>query len=279
VIPDSVRVLERVTHRVPLGIRFRDDLTGRVVGDGLDVRLVEPLRSVSLHPNRSGVFFAHDLHGLRPFELDESVAGAPHRLGRIEVRDHVDRFHAFSFDPGPPFGGLVAAPPAAMPSPPSPPADDRFVPLCSTPARPVPAGTAAVRARLTLVSGEPAAGAALLVTPAGGSVARGVANAAGDVLVLFPYPEPHAGLPSPPPGSGSLSQETWTVTVAATVPTVVSPPGDGDPPDLSTFLDHVPAQLRTAASPTAPVTQATLRFGVELVLRSPGPDPELVVLV
>lgn len=250
-------LLETLVRVAPFGIRFWDAALDRTVDEGLQVTLVpdgQPFRRIPAFRNTSGVFVAQDLPGLRNWEFGAS--DRPALPFRVEVVDLAGRFHAVSFDADLPTDGLFEALCGSPPSPPDGPA--AVVPLFSLPSRPVPPGFAAVRGRLTLASGDGAHLASLDVGPA-----RGFADARGEVLTLVPYPEPSGSTGSPPfsPG-GKLTDQTWQVEVAASLPTV-----EPDPllPDLCAFALRRPASFGAGAA-------QTLVYGRDLVL------PELVVV-
>jgi hypothetical protein len=169
----------------PLGVRFRDDATGQVVGAGLEVSawpkpawddalrrqfgakqviarfpaLARSQRRVAV-PNHSGLYVFRNLPGLTDVERgagDDAFWSGPlandKRRFVVEVNDPYDRFLPFTFEADLPFRGpfnldcdLADSPPA--PAIPSGLAALAHVPLFSAPARPVPDGLAALRADL-----------------------------------------------------------------------------------------------------------------------------------
>jgi hypothetical protein len=265
--------LERWTSVAPLGVRFWDRPTAQPVWDGLRLVNLESGRRAA--PNRAGVFVATGLPGLRDAERgagDEAYWSSPpgRRPLGFELVDTLGRFHDIRFDAEVPFRGVfeedcgfVSSPPAA--APPS-------LPLFSLPSRPVPPGTAAVRAELTdAVTGAPAVWAVLEVTAPGVRTARGIADREGRVLVLLPYPEPPWHGASPPPGSRPLSAQTWTIELAVRYsPDSASPPLRPSeaqvPPDLCTVLTQLPAELTAGPAPGPAVETDELAFGRELTL-------------
>ena len=147
----------------------------------------------------------------------------------------------------------------------------------STPTRPVPAGTAVVRADLwDAVADAPAAWALLEVQAPGLPVARGLADAGGRATVLLPYPEP-AGLDGSPPSPDrrALSEQTWQVEISAYA--APQPPAPPDRADLCTVLSQPPATLLAGSPPATPVIEATLEYGRELVVRT-APSQSTLVL-
>jgi hypothetical protein len=128
---------------------------------------------------------------------------------------------------------------------------------------------AEVRAQLfdpVTAGGVPGAWALLAVTPPGLPAALGVADARGQVVVFFPYPEPAAFVPgSPPAASVPLTGQSWTVAVRASYAPAAAPPTI---PDLCATLAQPAASLWADAARSHALTAATLSFGRPLVLRS-----------
>jgi hypothetical protein len=102
----------------------------------------------------------------------------------------------------------------------------------------------------------------------------GVADAAGRVQVVLPYPEPrwHGG--SPPPGTVALADQTWRVSLAARY--TPGPPA-ADPPDLCAVLAQVPATLLAGPASSVPLTAGALVFGRPIALRTAGLSVLLLV--
>lgn len=275
----SVRILERDPHVTPLGLRFRDTVTGETVSDGLVVShpVTRPPGRASALVTPSGFFAASGFPGLRAAELgagDDAYWDDPPATGRyeIEVHDTLGRFHSFRFEAELPARGLFQL--ACVESY-SPPLGDGAVPLFSTPARTVPGGLGVLRADLWDADADaPAAWAVLEVTPDGGETVVGLADARGSVAVILPYPEPTALEASPPSRRLSLAEQTWSLDLR-----VLYEPASPVPalPDLCDVLGQSEATLVADDSPPAALTNATLEFGRELVVRSSG-RPELLVL-
>jgi hypothetical protein len=271
-------VLERVTRTALLGIRLWDRVTASAVSDGLE--LVEVGSGVRALPNRSDVFVLHDLPGLRESSFgagDAEFWASPPAAGvfTLELADRDGRFLPFRFHADAPTRDFLTET-CGLPAMSPPDALVAGVPLFSAPARQVPAGTAVVRADLWDAGADaPAAWAVLEVGAPGGPTYHGVADAAGRVAVLLPYPEPPWHGSSPPPGSRALSDQTWSLELSARYsPAAASPPlpdpGSGVPPDLCAVLTQQPATLVATASPFTPLASETLAFGRELVLRTTG---------
>lgn len=272
----TVDVIERSSHVTPVGVRLVDVMTGRTEADEIEVRFVRSRRALPITAFRtpSGVFAAHWVCGLREWELPRlnEAGDAVHlavtpRPFRLEVRDRSGRFFSFAVDGVPmPSAGLLVALGDSPPG--SPPAPGGALPLFSRPGRPAPASTAVIRARLLHHTGEPAAHAALEVTPAPDlPPVRGIADERGEVAAMFPYPKPPGFAGSPPTGSRRPLRETqWKVTYRVLTPVAGSPPDDGDLPQLSTFLDQAPATFAVLGSPPGPAGEHTLVYGRETSL-------------
>ena len=271
----ATRVFDRITRVTPLGIRFWDEVSARVVSDGFVVEVYqsgEPERRAAARPNRIGVFVLPCLPGSRDpaFELGVGDAAFWQHVQRrphvIEVSDCNGHFQPFTVEQLLPARGL-AVPPCLQPT--KPPAN--AVPVFSTPARPIPEGMAVLRADLiqVLPLGEPvpASWAVLEVHAAGQPPARGIADCQGRVAVIFPYPEPIAGPArpaSPPYSSGqSLWDQEWTVRLEAFYdPVAPAPPL----PDLCRTLAQRAAMLWADSNGALPLPAQTLRFGRELIV-------------
>jgi hypothetical protein len=262
-------VLERVTRVAPFGLRLLDAATGEAMSTSLEVTVrpadAEAGRAIRAFANRAGVFVALDLPGLRQAELgsgdDEYWASVEQRPFAVTVRDPLGRFLPIAFEVELPARGTVVP---------------DGLELFSAPARPVPAGLAVLRAQLWDADRDaPAAWAVLEVAPNGSPTARGLGDAEGRATVLFPYPEPVAAPASPPAGPARrpLADERWPVRVRAfyaaadPVPVV---------PELATVLAQPPATLLASASPPSQLTEGTLEYGRELVLRTAGLSVVLV---
>lgn len=147
------------------------------------------------------------------------------------------------------------------------------MPLFSSPARAAHAGAAVLRAELWDPSarggeGAPASYALLEARVAGRPTLRGVADDAGRVALVFPYPEPAGAIDGeghtlPPP---AFTSQEWEVGLRA----YYAPRPDAPPPlpDLNAVFAQPAADLWSDEARSAPLTKAVLRFGHELVVRS-----------
>src|SRR5262249_13645303 len=106
---------------------------------------------------------------------------------------------------------------------------------------------------------------------------RGIADEMGRAAVIFQYPAPRASpfaspLGSPPTGSGRpLFSQEWSLELRAFYsPNLASPPQQAlsEQPDLRFALGQKQAALWDDDALTTPVTEAVLRYGRELILRS-----------
>jgi hypothetical protein len=272
---------ERIQLTCALGLRFLDVATGALAGADVAVESVSRT-SLGLHAEAwpvnaprqktigtvtpSGVLAFHGLPGLR--ELEKSSAdypwgeAPPPREFQIEVIDKLGRFLPCTFTVTAPQRGL-----AQFADDGSPPwIEEGAAPLFSAPSRPIPGGLAAVRAEVRdLATGEPAAWALVEASySSGGSLrtARGLADDAGRVLLMFPYPEGQrrAYGASPPGNARGLSEQEWNLKLAffheAIVPVEKAA-------DYGRRLSQPAAAAVGGPSPLTSLTEATLRFGQE----------------
>ncbi len=276
-------------------------------------------RCTQAFTNRSGVYIFRNLPGLRDFERgagaeqflsgtpDAAIQGPPRRF-TIEVVDTFGRFLPFALSVMVPFRGLYTWTCEQTASPPE--VAETLVPLFSAPTRSVGSGLAVIRATLwDSVANLPAAWAVLEASIAGRRVARGFADSDGQVALFFASPAPTGPAfdPSGPPLAGgtntTLSEQTWVVQLQSYyAPGVSQSPGqspqaqsapaqgtrEGYPyqgrmvlpfPDLCAILWQAPASLWSDEGRTSPLTEVTLRFGQELVVRSSNTTPRSLLLI
>ena len=274
----ALRSLEWSSRTAPLGLRFWDRTSARLIGDGLEITAwpadAPALRATAV-PNTSGgwVLASLPLLGGSMRRSDDSDPWNPapaQRAYRVEVTDALRRFQPFSFAVRAPHQGFLAwqcnedaSPPIAAPL--------DAIPLFSSPVRPTPITLAALRSQLIdAATGEPAAWALLEVSAPGQPAYRGIADDQGRVAVLFAYPEASAVGAGPSlspigPADPPLTDQTWTLGLR--VHYTPRPPGDVSP-DLCTTLSQAPASLWEDSNRTSALTSATLRYGRELIVRS-----------
>jgi hypothetical protein len=283
--------LDRLTMAAPLGLRFHDTTSGELVGDGLSVwayPLGRPSAKRSAVGNRKGVYVLHHGYGLRErehgdgsrFYWDHPVP--PNKDFVIEVSDEQRRFQPFQFTASLPVEGiykwdvLLESPLSARTT----------VPLFSSAVRGVPSGMAVIRADLWDTSLDaPASWAMMEAYSAGKFIGRGVADEAGRIALIFPYPTPLPFTPGSPPGSplGSppvatsppLTEQVWPLELRAfytPLQPLLSPPDFIEAgtalPDLRFTLTQPAATMWADAAQTEILEETNLRFGRELILKS-----------
>lgn len=275
---DSSHLMERQTLVAPLGLRFHDAATGASVPDGLTVtvyRAANPSRRVLAFPNRTGIFVLQHAPGLLEVERGTGDAGywenlPPRKSFIIEVRDMLRRFQPFTFEARLPARGIYRWELEPQGSP-LPEEEQSSVPLYSAPARALAPGMAVIRMELwDALADRPAAWAlveALIDAPP--LTVRGFADERGRLALIFPYPEPppstHGSPLTSPSVSPSFMQQSWQIHLEASY---VSGRSVAALPDLRATLRQPPADLWTDTERNQPLTEVTLRYGRELVVRS-----------
>jgi hypothetical protein len=163
----------------------------------------------------------------------------------------------------------------------------RLAHLFSAASRNVPPGVGAIRADLVDdATGQPAAWAVVRVEIGGETETwTGIADEAGRVLVLVPYPVAQELQVGSPPGfgQGNIASQTWPVTIEVQY----SPGQLGYPADVSgagwpwtdtpslrdILLKQQAATIWIDSATPAAQLMATLNFGQDLVLRSESGSP------
>jgi hypothetical protein len=221
---------DRFVRHVPLGFAFRDASDLSLVGDGLEVRIVDaqrPFRRATLGPTPSGTWMTPRLPGLG-FELAETPADWPAkaRTFKVSVDDPFRRFLPIRFEAKLPVRGRFVWPdwagleqakiapllPAAAPAAYKP----DYLPLFPTIARAASGPRSTVRAQLAERqadgSDKPAAWAAMTVTVDGKIIALGIAGANGSIAVVGAYP----ALPAQTPEEAAQGRDevTWNAEIA-----------------------------------------------------------------
>jgi len=272
----------------PLGIRLWDLTLNLPIADGLAVNLRRAesnAPAVTAVLTRSGVYAFFGLPGLYAAEHPGPGGYGPPRTFRyvVTVQDLLGRYlpAVLVYTLNQTGAVLVQGSPDATPG-------ARVAHLFSAVSRTVPPGVGAVRADLwDYDANQPASWAVLRVQIGGQSETwTGIADAAGRVLVLVPYPVMQAlQLGSPPgTGQGSITSQSWPLTVEAlyspdqlTLPAAnfndVQWPWTGTP-SLRDILRKQQAALIWTSSLT-PATQLTanLNFGADLVLTTVSGSP------
>lgn len=278
--PFPYRVIERVSTVTPLGVRFVDTFSGAPVNTGLEVWAWPegtPTLRVPMRRAGSGAYAAHGLPGLRVFEAgagDDAFwetwrAPANKRVFVVEARDSLSRFL--------PVRARVEVPARGLAEPLSPallPADrGPGVPLFSAPTRMAPATAATIRGHLFDRSARhPASWAIVDAKLDGRVIAHGMADGDGQLLLLFPYPEPQSSWISPPPASPAspprrpLADQSWPIDIEVRYDRTL--PRHAAPDVGDALAQHPAGLLADAASPSLPLTQITLQYGSAAVLRT-----------
>ncbi|HET6980055.1 MAG TPA: hypothetical protein VFI24_27225 [Pyrinomonadaceae bacterium] len=284
----TLKTFDSISIVAPLGIRFRDELTGDVVSDGLNVAvyaLGRPAGKVQAIANPSGIFVVHHAPGLISVEHGQGDADfwnnlPPKKNFVVAVTDAARRFQPFQLDVQLPERGVFnwASPIAA-----SLPDLEPGIPLYSSPVRNVPPGMSVLRADLWDAARDlPAAWAILEAHVNNQLVARSIADDQGRIALIFPHPAPRPFTASAPLSSSPsaatgppLTEQTWPVDLRALYAPIDAPallPGElgleQQLPDLRAMLSQPEATLWADSDRTTPLETVTLNYGRELILKS-----------
>ncbi len=268
--------MERLALRPGVGLRLEDPFGGPL-GEGLKVSIVladSGLPPAPLTSTPSGHWAAHGLPGLRAWEGGEVDDPAPlARLFEVSVADPRGRVLPTRFRVSLPQNRLAHLTcPGALPA--DPPIEHFPIPLFSAPARSAPAGWAAVRASLReLPPGDPdtatpAAWALVRVLKGATLLAQGLADARGEVMLAFPYPEPPDAGATPRSAFDHRWGLTLSVCYARLDPKTV--------PLLCTVLAQPAKSLARSVAGDPPVVDPgadlslSLRYGQPLAVATTG---------
>lgn len=279
-VASLIRQLELLTNTAPLGLRFRDVVSGEFIGGGLNVT-AHPAGNRRLHfpllPNRSGVYVLHHVPGLRDFQQRAADqvwrSPLPSQAFIIEALDPEQRFLPVQLTINLPVKGIYSW---TSPIGPSPPGPEAGIPLYPARARQAPAGMAVARAELfDLQTGNPAAWALIEAYFNNRLVARGIADQDGRLVSIFQYPAPRFSPLSSPIGSpviGSvipLHLQQWDLQLRAYYSPSLSPVADvSKPPELNELFSQRQTILWDDAAKTRQFTNANLQYGRDLILCS-----------
>jgi hypothetical protein len=267
----QVIVLEQVTLTAPFGVRFWDVSANMPAGSGLFVTAYpnfypELLTTATESP--SGVYSFSGLPGLRRAENgagDDAFwsANPPICPYTIQVRDPEERYLSYRFSALLPVRGLFGLWNSPLLSAMTP--DSTWLPIFSSPARPIAGPIAMVQAQLQDTAGEFAAWAIVTVQAPGLPLRTGLADDRGVVSISQPYPEPSGNGLVSPLSAPRLTDQSWPATVA-----VFYTAGKVDEPlpDLDQILQQSAAVIWRDTALTTPVNQFSLQFGQDLILRS-----------
>lgn len=249
-----MKLLETTAYQAPLGLRFTDSVSGAAVADGLVVTAwpagdPEAARTPVPSPLSALLVF-----GRLPGLTSAVLTADPHHPRwpaaslpfEVRVTDPLGRYLpeviAVTVT-----GGTLAAPV-----------------LYSAPARPAPAGFAAVSGEVwSTVTSRPA-GWAVVQIATGADTYLTLADQLGRYVAYFPYPEALPPLTGSP--HGTLS---WPLTVSVRYqPSEQHQLADArpaDPPELSSLLGQGAAPI-SVGGVAQPDLTATLTFGSPLLL-------------
>ena len=270
---ETLPVIARLTRTAPLGLRFWDEVTGKLVGDGLAVTAYppsNPWRRIEAVVNRAGVYVLAGLPVLREVEFGNGEVALPNgspakatlkddefwnsppakATFKIEVVDTWRRFQPFLLTIQAPVEKIVTWHDPTLTSPPE---SSQGIPLYSAASRSAPAAMAVLRAEMREWKsgdnheGEPASWAVLEARVAGQQIAQGFADEKGRVALFLAYPPPVTHqLGSPPaisaPGNEgpSLRDQKWSIELSARFDKLSPrPPFPDPPPDLVPVLPEL----------------------------------------
>lgn len=273
---------DRFVRHVPLGFAFRDASDLGLVGDGLQVRIVDagrPFRRATLGTTPSGTWMTPRLPGLG-VELAETPADWPAkaRSFTVSVDDPFHRFLPMRFEADLPVRGRFVWPgwagldqakiapllPAGAPAAYKP----DYLPLFPSIARAAPGPRSTVRAQLAERqadgSDKPASWAAMTVTVDGRIIALGIAGANGSIAAVGAYP----ALPAQTPAEAvkGRAEVTWNAEIAVYWDELTD-----NLPDLSAILGQLSSPPRVALkqlNKTDPLPAQPLTLGRPLTLVS-----------
>jgi hypothetical protein len=279
--------IEKLSLVAPLGLCFHDAATGERVTDGLSVSVYPAAAAVrkrrtEAFPNRSGVYVLHKAAGLRDFRHGAGDAEFWEKNKNrkksfiAEVVDNESRFQPFRFELELPVKGIYRW--KSIPSA-SPDKDLPSIPLYSAPARRTLGGMAVIRAELRESLERAASFAVLEARFNGNLVARGIADAAGRIVLMFPALAPQNNPFTSPPSDAtriSLADQKWNLDLTIkydprifqTSPPVPTENAGENLPDLRLVLAQANGKLWANAEKTESFTTAVLQAGKELILRS-----------
>ncbi|MGY1776803.1 hypothetical protein ACI8AV_13160 [Geodermatophilus sp. SYSU D00804] len=284
-------VVETTQRFTPLGVAFWDLLTDAPITDGLVVSARPATASGRFRrgfATPGGVHALSAVPGLRDVEFPRPEPGARREFTDppsghgvevdVLVEDRLGRFLPTVLRLAAPRRGVATAADALagcttlvtdVPQ-------DLPMFLMSAPARSVPPSVAVVRASLRdRATGSPA-GHSVVVVEAGAVRASGVADAAGNVVVAFPYPLFHGAAPpeSIPAGRPGIptDEQQWPVTVRVRwAPETLSfPLGVGVPRAHTLYCQGAASIVTDDAGPATGTMAAHLDYGRELQLATAG---------
>lgn len=295
-------VIEELTRVTPFGLGLWDVAAGSLVSDGFTMRLRQFTAGrmsppIDARPNRAGVFIASEIPTLRAVEFGDAPLkpDSPPQVFLVEVRHTASRYIPFAMFVDLPRSGFsrpACVTSALLPelaAPGSPSVEPRYVPIFGAASRPVPAGSAVLRAHLIdKDTKKPAEYAVLEVRESGRLLGRGISDEDGEVAVLFAYPEPESAPSASPPASPPaaaraklLTEQEWSVDIVARYARNLKRYtfGSRERPlaDLCDVLQQPVTTIRTPESAPVPITRAQLHYGQPLVLGKAADSTDLFI--
>lgn len=285
----ALRLLDRVSYPVPLGLLVRSASERHKIGEGLVIRAtnrINPTRSFQLTSTPSGHWAAHILSGIdAETAANPAVWAARAKPYRFHISDRLGRYLPMRFDaPLPKRGSLIwpgwAGVNRQRIAPLLPPGSGAsfipdYVPLFPAVASTGSKASARIMAHLAVreVGGATRDAAWAMMTISFGStvVGLGLADARGAIAVGFGYPP----MPSQTPAAAVLGREAVTWPVRARI--YFSELGDAQnpdapPPDFADIIGQLATPPRVAMATIMGAQPAlgdqTLTLGEPLVLRS-----------
>jgi hypothetical protein len=268
----QVTALEQITLTAPFGVRFWDVAAVAPAEGGLSVTgypdSFPELRTMGVE-NHTGVFCFSGLPGLRRAENGEGddafwSANPPTIPYTFEFSDPEDRYLPYRFSARLPVRGLFGLWESPLSSGLTP--DPTWLPIFSSPSRPMAVPTGMVRAQLRDdTSGGPASSAILTVQAPGLPMVTGLANERGTLSLSQPYPEPSDNGPASPLRAPNLTEQDWPIETAVYYS---SHRMHQSQPYLEEILQQGAAVAWRDTSHTAPANRFNLQYGQDLVLRS-----------
>jgi hypothetical protein len=297
-------LLEKVTRRAPLGLRFLDLAREVSVTDGLVVTAWQTgtnnPKYIAMRSPLSGIYGFRSLPGLRQFEVAERPASdwcgpssppaSPPALPTPEELTNLNTLQALlSSEENTAKSNFVIYVNDQM---------ERFlpqlllmclpkeelieVPLFSSPARPALVGFGAVRGEVAEQGTQPprpASWALVTVSPDDGVTTYvAVADARGMFTLYTPYASALPPLQgSPPHGSGTIDQLSWQLTIQVFYqPSTQVFIAGIDPPDTLSILEQGRANVYDQSNTPGSSLLRSISFGGDVVVATSGHSQLLV---
>ncbi|HEX7027739.1 MAG TPA: hypothetical protein VF268_10900 [Gammaproteobacteria bacterium] len=282
-------VQESFSRFTPLGIRFWDPVSDCQIIDGLRVTaraVIGSRKKVSSVKTRGNIYTLSNLPGLHQVEtgaipLEEAMSLDDKRQYVIEIKDSLNRYLDVAFMTALPlpYRGLFLSDGGGSPAA-NPP---KGFYLYSSVKRRLAGNYAQVRGELRDQStGEPAAHALVKVLTDSGETWFGLADADGQFVLAFPFPDLSVGFGgSPATTHVPLHEQSWNVGLeVAYSPETLESLAETDIPNYTSILNQSTADIFPSDPEvsSSPVTQLSLllEFNKTTVARTDGQSYLLV---